>query len=291
MRRHHPKPFNQIPISHKVDIGLNLASMIHKLGLEPWEIVEEAVHDWLAKNEPGAIPMPTVAGVQWKKLFLPNGTVLRTVFGGKNFHCRVEDEALRYEGKPTSPSSFANLVGGIRRNAWKVIWVLFPETQTWQLADDLRPARPRRPTRSRVQANRPAHDESRRQATSPTRPEVSTRCRRRGELAPVDLPCCEHDVGQNGKQQQSGEHQLMVLRDRQTMQGAEQRAAGKARQQGGAHDVRQALPEYPRRRRMDVEKVDNELPAVRERRRLSGCRRRGSATEQASTEESLLDGT
>jgi hypothetical protein len=131
MRRYHPNPFNEVPISHKVDIRLNAASMINKLGLEPWEIVEEAIDDWLAKSEPGAIPMPQIAGVQWKKLFLPNGTVLRTIFNGKNYHCRVDDDELLYEGKATSPSRFANMVGGLRRNAWKVIWVLLPETRTW----------------------------------------------------------------------------------------------------------------------------------------------------------------
>lgn len=120
--------------------------------------------------------MPSHAGIQWKKLFLPNGTVLRTVFRGKNHHCRVEEDRLLHEGKPTSPNGFANLVGGIRRNAWKVIWILFPQAQNWQLADDLRPERVARPVRSSRQASRagPGGGET----TGPASPERAS------------APCC-----------------------------------------------------------------------------------------------------
>ena len=187
MRRYHPDPASQVPVSLRLHHDLNAASMLSKAGLETWEIAEQAIDEWLAKNEPGSIHMPSFAGIQWKKLFLPNGTVLRTVFGGKNYHCRVEEDQLRYEGKATSPSGFANLVGGIRRNAWKVLWILFPQTQTWQLADDLRPARPARPIRSRTQTSRPAPLASEAPATTPASPEPASRawcpC---GQLVPVD---------------------------------------------------------------------------------------------------------
>ncbi|UUZ55781.1 hypothetical protein LP419_09840 [Massilia sp. H-1] len=75
---------------------------------------------------------------QWKSLFLPHGTVLRTVFKGKSHHCRVDVDQILYQGEARSPSGFVNAVGGIRRNAWKSVWLLFPDSKHWQLADTLR---------------------------------------------------------------------------------------------------------------------------------------------------------
>ena len=82
-------------------------------------------------------------------IVLPNGTVLRTVFGGKNYHCNVDGDAIVYDGKAISPSGFVNAVGGIRRNAWNCTWILFPDTNDWKLAKTLRgderPSRARKP--------------------------------------------------------------------------------------------------------------------------------------------------
>ncbi|MEO7496736.1 MAG: hypothetical protein ABIT83_01385 [Massilia sp.] len=109
--------------------------------MEDWEIADVAIKDWLLRQHPDALALPSVQGFQWKDVFLPNGTILRTVFKGTNFHCRVESDHLRYQDQSTSPSAFANAVGGVRRNAWKVIWVLFPDSQSWKLAASLRPAK------------------------------------------------------------------------------------------------------------------------------------------------------
>lgn len=114
--------------------------------LEAWEIGAQAVHDWLARNSPETLSKPCTCGYQWKELFLPKGSLLRTVFNGRHYHCIVEDDGPRFNGEPTSPSRFANAVGGVRRNAWRVIWVLFPNTQEWKLADGLRTRR-RAPSR------------------------------------------------------------------------------------------------------------------------------------------------
>jgi hypothetical protein len=43
--------------------------------------------------------MPVTSSYQWKHLFLPNGTLLRTIFNGKNFHCRVKEDHIRYNGQ------------------------------------------------------------------------------------------------------------------------------------------------------------------------------------------------
>lgn len=142
MARPHPHPQMSLPIS--IDIHGKLCHAACRTGFEKegWEIAAIAIYDWLARNAPDVMPLPSTQGYQWKQLFLPNGTVLRTVFGGKNFHCIVEGDKILYNGAAVSPSSFANAIGGVRRNAWRVIWVLFPGTTEWKLAGTLR-KRPR----------------------------------------------------------------------------------------------------------------------------------------------------
>jgi hypothetical protein len=91
---------------------------------ETWEIGAAAIREWMMRNNPESFAMPATSGYQWKQVLLPNGTLLRTIFNGKNFHCLVEEDHIRYNGQLISPSGFANAVGGVRRNAWKVIWKL-----------------------------------------------------------------------------------------------------------------------------------------------------------------------
>jgi hypothetical protein len=130
-----------LPISLETYQRLLTASGKSGFQKEYWEIGDIAVRDWLARNAPESFGKPATAGYQWKHLFLPNGTVLRTVFEGKNHHCIVENDEIHYNGSKTSPSGFANAVGGVRRNAWKVIWILFPNSSVWELAGTLRAKR------------------------------------------------------------------------------------------------------------------------------------------------------
>ena len=126
------------PISLEIYNYLNSASFDTGLEKEIWELGEQAIREWVARNKPDSLAKNACTGYQWKSVFLPNGTLLRTIFGGKNFHAIVEDDFLRHEGQATSPSRFVNKVGGVHRNAWKSIWVLLPNTSTWFLAASLR---------------------------------------------------------------------------------------------------------------------------------------------------------
>jgi hypothetical protein len=137
-----------LPISFEIYQQLLRASAGTGFEKEIWEIGAAAIRDWVVRNDPDSIAMPATAGYQWKSLFLPNGTLLRTVFNGKNFHCLVEEDHILYDGKPVSPSGFANAVGGVRRNAWKVIWILFPNSSVWKLAGTLRAKKTPLPSRS-----------------------------------------------------------------------------------------------------------------------------------------------
>lgn len=135
-------PEMTLPISLETYQQLLGASAHTGYAKEIWEIGAVAIHDWLARNEPDVFGDPVADGYQWKHLFLPNGTLLRTVFKGRNFHGYVEGDQILFNGAAVSPSEFANAVGGVRRNAWKVIWILFPNTSAWRRAGALRRPKP-----------------------------------------------------------------------------------------------------------------------------------------------------
>jgi hypothetical protein len=162
MNRPHPTPLMDFPISIKLYHELLAAAFDTGFEKEYWEVGAEALADWLRRHKPEAIEMAKAAGYQWKQVFLPNGTLLRTVFNGKNHHCKVEDDKIHHEGRAVSPSGFVNAIGGIRRNAWKSLWVLLPDEKTWKLADSLRPpkrkerARARKPSMPEQEAMPPA---------------------------------------------------------------------------------------------------------------------------------------
>lgn len=127
-----------LPISIELYQQLVSASVKSGFEKETWEIGAAAIREWMTRHHPDSFAMPATSGYQWKRLFLPNGTLLRTIFSGKNFHCLVEGDRIHYKGQEVSPSGFANAVGGIRRNAWEVIWILFPNSSVWKLAGALR---------------------------------------------------------------------------------------------------------------------------------------------------------
>lgn len=161
MRRHHPNHQMDIPVSLEIWKQLTGASFDTGYAKEDWEIAAEAISEWMRRHNPDAIPMPLVHGYQWKSVFLPDGTLLRTVSGGKNHHCLIEGDKILYNGQAVSPSGFVNAAGGIRRNAWRCTWILFPDSKEWKLADTLRGRqRPRR-------ARKSAHDIQPSPATQP----------------------------------------------------------------------------------------------------------------------------
>lgn len=93
-------------------------------------------HVAIATNSTGA--PSTSRGYQWKQLFLPNGTELRAIYGGRSTYAQVEDERIISDGSPTTPSRLANAQGCGTRNAWQTIWLRFPGSTRWQRAADCR---------------------------------------------------------------------------------------------------------------------------------------------------------
>ena len=136
--KRHPSHRADLPIS--LEIYHQLLSAASETGFEKefWEIGESAIRDWMVRHHPDTFSLRAVSGYQWKELFLPSGTLLRTVFGARQHHCVVEDNEIIYQGASVSPSGFVNAVGGMRRNAWSSLWLLFPETKTWVKAEALK---------------------------------------------------------------------------------------------------------------------------------------------------------
>ena len=100
-------------------------------------VIVEAIHAFIKPAAAkGQQPADLDAGgYQWKQLFLPAGTRLRASFRGKPSFAVVEGDDIMCHGQTISPSGFANQQGCGNRNAWKAVWLRFPGSEQWLLAD------------------------------------------------------------------------------------------------------------------------------------------------------------
>jgi hypothetical protein len=141
MKRIPPTLSMDIPVP--LPVFLELCEHREKTGCrqEISELAGLAIRAWLATraNEGGSCRNASaMSGYQWKELFLPAGTMLRTAFKGRNFNATVEGDCIIFNGDAVSPSEFVNAPGGVGRNAWRVLWLLFPDDSAWKLASTCR---------------------------------------------------------------------------------------------------------------------------------------------------------
>lgn len=108
-------------------------------------VVNDLILQWLAQQSGTAPPAAAAIsahaggeGYQWKRLFLPDGTRLRTSFRGHQRFARVEGAAIISDGAIMTPSRFANWDGCGSRNAWQAIWLQFPGERNWTPASSCR---------------------------------------------------------------------------------------------------------------------------------------------------------
>ena len=106
-------------------------------GKDSAEALCQAVRDYLAvdRTETQGARRSEV-GYQWKRLFLPEGTLLRATTHGNTIYAKVEGHAIVSDGQELSPSRLANCHGGVR-NAWRVVWLRLPG-HDWERADRCR---------------------------------------------------------------------------------------------------------------------------------------------------------
>lgn len=131
-----------LPLATFTDLRFHL--MMARSGVEPDVFVTELVQHWL-KLEEERLDLrkngPALRGFQWKNVFLPEGTFLRTSYNHSVEFAKVVGDCIRSDdGEALTPSLFVNRYAK-GRNAWRLIWLRFPGEESWIRADDCR-ARP-----------------------------------------------------------------------------------------------------------------------------------------------------
>lgn len=146
-----------LPASFETYQGLGNFMCKHGMNRQMFELVDEIISNWMLDYEAVQAQgnAPTLEGYQWKDVFLPSGTTLRNVYRRTSYLAHVEGRELRHEGRSVSPAQFVNAVGGSFRNAWKTIWVRFPNESDWKPAMTLRNASGKfKSKQERIRANK-----------------------------------------------------------------------------------------------------------------------------------------
>jgi hypothetical protein len=115
--------------------------------------IVSAVELWLTdeKQFPKKADPNGLHGYQWKCLFLPEGTVLRSWSYGEHNYARVEGDHIILEGRDVSPNQFARAFARSNRNAWDDLFIRRPGDKQFKLASNLR----KEVLRAQTEANKP----------------------------------------------------------------------------------------------------------------------------------------
>jgi hypothetical protein len=136
---HIPKRPVQLPLSDFMNLEFHL--MDTRPGVKPDDFVAELVQRWLAIDRERVALLKngqSLRGFQWKNVFLPEGTSLRTTYQQNiEFAKVVGDRILSEDGESLTPSSLVNRHAK-GRNAWRLIWLRFPGDDQWVRAIDCR---------------------------------------------------------------------------------------------------------------------------------------------------------
>jgi hypothetical protein len=128
-----------LPISDFLQLEFHLFET--RPGVKPEAFVTELVQRWLAVEvERLALRMNgrAMRGYQWKNIFLPDGTNLRTSHCDAVEFAKVSgDHIVADDGVSLTPSAFANRRAK-GRNAWRFVWLRFPGDEHWIRAADCR---------------------------------------------------------------------------------------------------------------------------------------------------------
>lgn len=128
-----------LPISDFLQLEFHLFET--RPDVKPEAFVTELVQRWLAvEMERLALRMNgrAMRGFQWKNIFLPDGTSLRTSYCDTVEFAKVAgDHIVTDDGVSLTPSLFANRRAN-GRNAWRFVWLRFPGDEHWIRAADCR---------------------------------------------------------------------------------------------------------------------------------------------------------
>ncbi|GGY03150.1 hypothetical protein GJV26_00925 [Massilia dura] len=128
-----------LPIVDFPELELHLLET--RPGLKPDAFINDLIRHWLARDIERAVLRtngPALRGFQWKTLFLPEGTILRTSHRDEVEFAKVSGHRIVSADDATlTPSSFANRHAS-GRNAWRFVWLRFPGNDCWVRADECR---------------------------------------------------------------------------------------------------------------------------------------------------------
>ena len=103
-------------------------------------VINDAIELWM--REQSKLNMngdpASIRGYQWKSLFLPEGTQLRSWSYGEHNYALVVGDQIIHNGKSVSPNQFAQSFARSTRNAWTDLYVRRPEDKQFKLACRLR---------------------------------------------------------------------------------------------------------------------------------------------------------
>jgi len=115
-------------------LNLEFFLMDSRPGVKIDAFVADLVKRWLATEmERLALHQNgrAMRGFQWKNVFLPDGTALKTKYRDTvEFAKVVGDHIVSGDGEALTPSMFANRHAR-GRNAWPFIWLRFPGDDYW----------------------------------------------------------------------------------------------------------------------------------------------------------------
>lgn len=77
-------------------------------------------------------------GYRWQDLYLPNGTHLYMNYKREKHYAIVKHEKIFYENDSFSPSQLVRKITNTTRNAWRDLYIQYPNKNEWKLADVLR---------------------------------------------------------------------------------------------------------------------------------------------------------
>lgn len=129
-----------VPVQVPTDTLRRLIDHIGKQGgtQDLAEAVQVAIDGWLDRASCPTGDGAEIRGYQWKTLFLPEGTIVRSWSYGEANYARVEGDDLIHMGRKVSPNQFAQSFARSTRNAWTDLLVKRPGDKRYRLACTLR---------------------------------------------------------------------------------------------------------------------------------------------------------
>ncbi|WP_348699008.1 hypothetical protein [Duganella fentianensis] len=130
-----------IYLPYDIYLDLELHLLVTRPDIQPEAFIQELLHRWLTLDKERLVARKNgqaLHGFQWKNVFLPAGTQLRTSHRNKvEFAIVVGEQIIAEDGQSLTPSQFTNRQASAR-NAWRFVWLRLPGDDYWVRADQYR---------------------------------------------------------------------------------------------------------------------------------------------------------